>query len=67
MYPIVRVREQPGRSVATIVSPGPGAVPEPRQLDVIVVPRGSGRVMIWAMQPVEMELCAPDALPAALR
>ncbi|HEX8123948.1 MAG TPA: hypothetical protein VF548_00020 [Allosphingosinicella sp.] len=42
-------------------------MPEPRQLDVIVVPRGSGRVMIWAMQPVEMELCAPDALPAALR
>jgi hypothetical protein len=67
MYPIVRVREGPGGWVATIVAPGPGARPEPRELDVIIVPRGAGRVMVRAMQPVEMKLCAPNQLPAALR
>jgi hypothetical protein len=67
MYPIVRVREEPGQWVATIVSPGPGDRPEPRELDVIIVPRGGGRVMVRAMERVEMTLCAPEELPAALR
>jgi hypothetical protein len=67
MYPILRVDEEPGQWVATIVAPGPGVAPEPRELDVIIVPRGAERVMVRAMQPVEMKLCAPDELPVALR
>ncbi len=67
MYPILRVREESSRWVATILAPGPGAQPEPRELDVIIVPRGAGRVMVGAMEAVEMEICAPDELPAALR
>lgn len=65
LYPIRRVREEPGLWVATIVAPGPGAsgASEPRELDVHIVPRGPGRVMVRAMQRVEMELCAPDRLP----
>lgn len=66
LYPIVRVREEQGQWVATIVAPGPGVsgASEPRELDVFIVPRGAGRVMVRAMEPVEMELCAPDKLPA---
>jgi hypothetical protein len=67
MYPIVRVREEPGQWVATIVSPRPGDRPEQRELDVIIVPRGGGRVMVRAMERVEMTLCPPEELPAALR
>lgn len=67
MYPILRVREEPGQWVATIVSPGPGDRPEQRELDVIILPRGGGRVMVRAMERVEMTLCAPEELPAALR
>ncbi|HYW16959.1 MAG TPA: hypothetical protein VE891_12515 [Allosphingosinicella sp.] len=67
MYPILRVREEPGRWVATIIAPGPGVAPEPRELDVIIVPLGAGRITVRAMERVEMTLCAPDELPVALR
>lgn len=67
MYPILRVRQEPDQWVATIIAPGPGVAPEPRELHVIIVPRGAGRVMVRAMEPVEMTLCAPSELPAALR
>ena len=67
MYPIVRVREEPSQWVATIIAPGPGAAREPRELDVLIVPRGAGRITIRAMERVEMELCAPEELPVALR
>ena len=67
MYPIRRVREQDGQWVATIVAPGPGVAPEPRELDVYIVPRGGGRIIVTAMLRAEMKLCAPEELPAAAR
>jgi hypothetical protein len=66
MYPIVRVREDAGQWVATIVTPGPGARPEPRELDVFIVPRGGGRITVTAMERTDMKLCALGELPAAL-
>ena len=65
MYPIRRLREEQGRWVATIVAPGPGVSGRsaPRELDVIVVPRGEGRITVTAMERVEMKLCATGDLP----
>lgn len=65
MYPIRRLREEHGRWVATIVAPGPGVSGggAPRELDVIILPGGAGRITVTAMERVEMKLCAPDELP----
>jgi hypothetical protein len=64
IYPIRRVREEHGQWVATIVAPGPGVAPVPRELDVVIVPRGGGRITVTAMERADMKLCAPDELPA---
>jgi hypothetical protein len=65
MYPIRRLREEQGRWVATIVAPGPGAGggSAPRELDVVIVKRGAGRITVTAMERLDMKLCAPDELP----
>lgn len=69
MYPIVRVREEQGQWVATIVAPGPGVDGHkmPRELDVYIVPREAGRITITAMERAEMKLCSADELPAWAR
>ena len=67
MYPIKRVREENGLWIATIVAPGPGVAPEPRELDVYIAPRGGGRIGVKAMERAEMKLCRPEELPAAAR
>jgi hypothetical protein len=61
MYPIRRLREEQGRWVTTIVAPGPGVSggSAPRELDVIILPGGAGRITVTAMERVEMKLCAP--------
>lgn len=64
MYPIRRVREEHGLWVATIVAPGPGAAPVPRELDVFIVPRDGGRITVTAMERTDMKLCPPGELPA---
>jgi hypothetical protein len=69
LYPIRSVREEEGRSVATISSPGPGAkgAAEPRDVTVIVAPQPSGLVTVEAYASEEMRLCGPDELPAWAR
>jgi hypothetical protein len=69
MYSIRRVRREPGRWVATIVAPGPGVAgaSAPRELDVVFVDRGSGRITVAGMERVDMKLCAPDEVPSWAR
>ncbi|MEO7179070.1 MAG: hypothetical protein ABIW83_09515 [Allosphingosinicella sp.] len=69
LYSIRRLREEQGRWVATIVAPGPGVGggSAPRELDVSIVDRRSGRITVTAMERVDMKLCAPDALPSWAR
>jgi hypothetical protein len=69
MYPIRRLREEEGRWVATILAPGPGVAgaSAPRELDVIILPLGAGRITVTAMERTEMKLCAPAELPERAR
>jgi hypothetical protein len=64
LYPIRRVREEDGRWVATISSPGPGVngAAEPRDVEVIVTPQAVGLVIVEAYGRQEMRLCSPDEL-----
>lgn len=65
MYPIQRLRAEQGRWVVTIFAPGPGVSggSAPRELDVLIVPRGTGRITVTAMERVEMTLCSRSDLP----
>jgi hypothetical protein len=65
LYPIRRVREENGRWVATISSPGPGVngADEPRNVTVTITPQPVGLVTVEAYGSEEMRLCPPDELP----
>jgi hypothetical protein len=65
LYPIRAVREERGRWVATISSPGPGVHREAEQRDVkvIVTPDLNGLVTVETFGREEMRLCSADELP----
>ncbi|HZG07860.1 MAG TPA: hypothetical protein VEZ70_02660 [Allosphingosinicella sp.] len=68
-YPIMSVRQEDGRWVATISAPGPGVhgARDRRSVRVSIVPEPSGLVSVDAYGREEMRLCGPDEVPAWAR